>query len=67
MPELYHKLGVGVVGWSPASLNHDDGIQLISRRAATVEDRAARTAKMLEMSPISARLGCDAMQLNIGL
>src|SRR2546421_500026 len=66
MPELYHKLGVGVISWSPHSLSNDDGIQLISRRAATVEDKSARSAKMLELNPIAVRLGCDSVQLAIG-
>lgn len=66
MPEMYHKLGVGVVSWSPYSLNNDDGIQLISRRAANVEDKALRTAKQLELNPITSKLGCDPAQFAIG-
>lgn len=66
MPEMYHKLGVGVVSWSPYSLNHDDGIQLISRRAANMEDKAQRMAKIAELQPITSKLACDQTQFSIG-
>jgi len=66
MPELYHKLGVGVISWSPHSLSYDEGIQLISRRAASLEDKQVRSAKQLELNPISVRLGCDSVQMSIG-
>lgn len=71
MPELYHKLGVGVISWSPTSLNYDDGISLISRRAVTAgltdpESKAIRTAKQLQLVPITSKLGCDYNQLNTG-
>lgn len=66
MPEMYHKLGVGVVSWSPYSLNNDDGIQLISRRAATMEDKAIRNAKQLELNPIITKMGFDQTQFSIG-
>lgn len=67
MPELYHKLGVGVISWSPHSLSNDDGIQLISRKAASCEDRQLRTTKQLELNPISVKLGCDSVQMSIGM
>lgn len=66
MPELYHKLGVGVISWSPHSLSNDDGIQLISRRAASSEDKQLRTAKQLELNPVTVKLGCDSVQMSIG-
>ena len=66
MPELYHKLGVGVISWSPHSLNFDDGIQLISRRAASAEDKAAKNSKQQELNPMAAKLGCDHVQLSTG-
>lgn len=66
MPELYHKLGVGVVAWSPYSLNNDDGIQLISRHSANQEERIQRNTKHVELTPIITRLGCDHTQFSIG-
>ena len=66
MPELYHKLGVGVVSWSPHSLSNDDGIQLISRRAISHEDKSFRSAKQLQLNTLAIRLGCDSVQLSIG-
>lgn len=66
MPEMYHKLGVGVISWSTFSLNNDEGIQLISRRAMNVEDKAARTAKQTELNPIITKLSCDPTQFAIG-
>ncbi|RWS18714.1 aldo-keto reductase family 1-like protein, partial [Leptotrombidium deliense] len=51
MPELYHKLGVGVVAWSPYSLNQDDGIQLISRHSSQ-EERISRNTKHVELTPV---------------
>lgn len=66
MPELYHKLGVGVISWSPHSLSNDDGIQLISRRAISNEEKSFRSAKQLELNTLAVRLGCDSVQLAIG-
>jgi len=65
MPELFHKIGTGCIVWSPSSLNHDDGIQLITRRAALYEEKMACNAKHLELSMIAAKLGCDQTQLTI--
>ena len=67
MPELYHKLGVGVISWSPHSLSNDDGIQLISRRGISSEEKSFRSAKQLELNTLAVRLGCDSVQLAIGM
>ena len=66
MPELYHKLGVGVIAWSPHSVSSDDGIQLISRRAISHEEKSFRSSKQLELNSLAVRLGCDSVQLSIG-
>lgn len=66
MPELFHKIGVGCIVWSPAAMNHDDGIQLITRRSAFYEEKFLRSSKHVELAMIAAKLGCDTTQLTIG-
>ncbi|CAG2101150.1 unnamed protein product [Medioppia subpectinata] len=65
MPELFHKIGTGCIVWSPMSLNYDEGIQLITRKTVSYDEKVAQNAKHLELSIIADKLGCDQTQLTI--
>ena len=66
IPELFHKIGIGCIVWSPLSMNYDEGIQLITRRTTNYEEKLTQNAKFLELSMIADKLGCDQTQLTIG-
>ncbi|XP_048773754.1 voltage-gated potassium channel subunit beta-2-like isoform X3 [Ostrea edulis] len=80
MPELYHKLGVGTISWSPLSGGvltgkYDDGVPIYSRAALKgyvwlkdkilSEDGRRQQAKLREAAVIADRIGCSITQLAI--
>lgn len=80
LPELYHKIGVGVVSWSPLACGiitgkYENGIPESSRAALkpyqwlrdkiTSEDGKKQQAKLKELGHISEKLGCTLPQLAI--
>ncbi|CAL8312640.1 unnamed protein product [Gadus morhua 'NCC'] len=80
LPELYHKIGVGVVSWSPLACGiitgkYDNGIPETSRASMkpyqwlrekiTSEDGRKQQAKLKELTHIAEKLGCTLPQLAI--
>ncbi|XP_071109899.1 voltage-gated potassium channel subunit beta-2-like [Haliotis cracherodii] len=80
MPELYHKIGIGTVTWSPLASGiltgkYDDGVPIYSRAAlkgyswlkdkVLSEDGRRQQAKLREVAVIADRLGCSIAQLAI--
>ncbi|XP_033838792.1 voltage-gated potassium channel subunit beta-2 isoform X1 [Periophthalmus magnuspinnatus] len=80
LPELYHKIGVGVVSWSPLACGiitgkYDNGIPESSRASLkpyqwlrdkiTSEEGKKQQAKLKELGHISEKLGCTLPQLAI--
>uniref|UniRef100_A0A3Q2EHI2 Potassium voltage-gated channel subfamily A regulatory beta subunit 1b n=1 Tax=Cyprinodon variegatus TaxID=28743 RepID=A0A3Q2EHI2_CYPVA len=80
LPELYHKIGVGVVSWSPLACGiitgkYENGIPESSRAAMkpyqwlrekiTSEDGRKQQSKLKELTHISEKLGCTLPQLAI--
>lgn len=67
MPELYHKLGVGSIIWSPFSLNNDEGISFISKRSLKTDLKTnIAQGKLTELNTITSKLSCDLSQLATG-
>ncbi|XP_022240613.1 voltage-gated potassium channel subunit beta-2-like isoform X1 [Limulus polyphemus] len=80
-PELFHKIGVGTMTWSPQAFGlsgrFDEGIHLISRgsirnysgtsdKTASDENRSPRhQAKIHQLSFLVEKLGCTLTQLYI--
>uniref|UniRef100_A0A8W8KA58 NADP-dependent oxidoreductase domain-containing protein n=3 Tax=Magallana gigas TaxID=29159 RepID=A0A8W8KA58_MAGGI len=80
MPELYHKIGVGTITWSPLAGGvltgkYDDGVPIYSRAALKgyvwlkdkilSEDGRRQQAKLREAAVIADRIGCSITQLAI--
>uniref|UniRef100_A0A672RZ74 Voltage-gated potassium channel subunit beta-1 n=1 Tax=Sinocyclocheilus grahami TaxID=75366 RepID=A0A672RZ74_SINGR len=80
LPELYHKIGVGVVSWSPLACGiitgkYDNGIPESSRASLKSyqwlkekilsEDGRKQQAKLKELTHIAERLSCTLPQLAI--
>uniref|UniRef100_A0A8C5DB64 Voltage-gated potassium channel subunit beta-1 n=1 Tax=Gouania willdenowi TaxID=441366 RepID=A0A8C5DB64_GOUWI len=80
LPELYHKIGVGVVSWSPLACGiitgkYDNGIPETSRASMKPyqwlrekimsEDGKKQQAKLKELAHIAEKLGCTLPQLAI--
>ncbi|XP_036822592.1 voltage-gated potassium channel subunit beta-1 [Oncorhynchus mykiss] len=80
LPELYHKIGVGVVSWSPLACGiitgkYENGIPECSRASMkpyawlkekiVSEDGRKQQAKLKELTTISEKLGCTLPQLAI--
>ncbi|KAK7093598.1 voltage-gated potassium channel subunit beta-2-like [Littorina saxatilis] len=80
MPEMYNKIGVGTVTWSPLACGiltgkYDDGIPIYSRAALKgytwlkdkiLSDEGRRQqAKLREITVIADRIGCTLAQLAI--
>uniref|UniRef100_A0A3Q2Z5S1 Voltage-gated potassium channel subunit beta-1 n=1 Tax=Hippocampus comes TaxID=109280 RepID=A0A3Q2Z5S1_HIPCM len=80
LPELYHKIGVGVVSWSPLACGiitgkYDNGVPESSRAAMKPyqwlrekimsEDGRKQQAKLKELAHIAEKLGCTLPQLAI--
>ncbi|XP_072219686.1 voltage-gated potassium channel subunit beta-2 isoform X1 [Leuresthes tenuis] len=80
LPELYHKIGVGVVSWSPLACGiitgkYENGIPESSRAAikpyqwlrekVLSEDGRKQQAKLKELTHIAEKLGCTLPQLAI--
>ncbi|XP_022342669.2 voltage-gated potassium channel subunit beta-2-like isoform X2 [Crassostrea virginica] len=80
MPELYHKIGVGTVTWSPLAGGiltgkYDDGVPIYSRAALKgyvwlkdkilSEDGRRQQSKLREAAVIADRIGCSITQLAI--
>ncbi|XP_066578364.1 voltage-gated potassium channel subunit beta-2 isoform X1 [Amia ocellicauda] len=80
LPELYHKIGVGVMTWSPLACGlitgkYSDGIPECSRAAMkgyqwlkdrmSSEEGRRQLAKIKELHLLADRLGCTAAQLAI--
>uniref|UniRef100_A0A8D0HD74 Potassium voltage-gated channel subfamily A regulatory beta subunit 3 n=1 Tax=Sphenodon punctatus TaxID=8508 RepID=A0A8D0HD74_SPHPU len=80
LPELYHKIGVGAVTWSPLACGLITGkyeAQVPENCRATVkgyqwlkekvqsEDGKKQQTKVKELQPIAERLGCTVAQLAI--
>uniref|UniRef100_A0A3Q3JRD8 Voltage-gated potassium channel subunit beta-1 n=1 Tax=Monopterus albus TaxID=43700 RepID=A0A3Q3JRD8_MONAL len=80
LPELYHKIGVGVVSWSPLACGiitgkYENGIPESSRASlkpyqwlrekVMSEDGRKQQAKLKELTHIAEKLGCTLPQLAI--
>uniref|UniRef100_A0A4W5N6A4 Voltage-gated potassium channel subunit beta-1 n=1 Tax=Hucho hucho TaxID=62062 RepID=A0A4W5N6A4_9TELE len=80
LPELYHKIGVGVVSWSPLACGiitgkYENGIPECSRASMkpyawlkekiVSEDGRKQQAKLKELTTVSEKLGCTLPQLAI--
>ncbi|XP_009297065.3 voltage-gated potassium channel subunit beta-1 isoform X2 [Danio rerio] len=80
LPELYHKIGVGVVSWSPLACGiitgkYENGIPESSRASMKSyqwlkekilgEDGRKQQAKLKELTHIAERLSCTLPQLAI--
>uniref|UniRef100_A0A2K6FF08 Voltage-gated potassium channel subunit beta-2 n=1 Tax=Propithecus coquereli TaxID=379532 RepID=A0A2K6FF08_PROCO len=80
LPELFHKIGVGAMTWSPlacgiVSGKYDSGIPPYSRASLKVregrgwaedsEEGRRQQAKLKELQAIAERLGCTLPQLAI--
>ncbi|CAJ0967772.1 unnamed protein product [Ranitomeya imitator] len=81
LPELFHKIGVGAMTWSPlacgiVSGKYDGGIPPYSRASLKgyqwlkdkilSEEGRRQQAKLKELQAIAERLGCTLPQLAIG-
>ncbi|KAH0626118.1 hypothetical protein JD844_000893 [Phrynosoma platyrhinos] len=75
LPELYHKIGVGAITWSPLACGlitgkYEDRVPENCRAAMKEklqsEDGKKQQAKVKELHPIAERLGCTVAQLAIG-
>ncbi|XP_077171856.1 voltage-gated potassium channel subunit beta-3 isoform X3 [Paroedura picta] len=80
LPELYHKIGVGAITWSPLACGlitgkYEDrvpencraamkGYQWLKEKLQS-EDGKKQQAKVKELHPIAERLGCTVAQLAI--
>ncbi|KAJ8275473.1 hypothetical protein COCON_G00072250 [Conger conger] len=80
LPELYHKIGVGAMTWSPLACGlitgkYNDGIPQSSRASmkgyhwlkerVSSEEGRRQLAKIKELHMLADRLGCTAAQLAI--
>jgi len=80
MPELFHKIGLGCMTWSPMACGflsgkYDDGIPIYSRAALKgynwlkerilSEDGRMQQAKLRELALVAEKLGCSMAQLSI--
>lgn len=80
MPELYHKIGIGTVIWSPLASGiltgkYDDGVPIYSRAALKgyswlkdkilSEEGRRQQGKIREVATIAERIGCSLSQLAI--
>ncbi|XP_055359580.1 voltage-gated potassium channel subunit beta-2 isoform X1 [Betta splendens] len=80
LPELYHKIGVGVVSWSPLACGiitgkYDNGVPESSRASMKPyqwlkekimsEDGRKQQAKLKDLAHIAEKLGCTLPQLAI--
>ncbi|CAL1547570.1 unnamed protein product [Lymnaea stagnalis] len=80
MPEMYHKIGVGTITWSPLACGiltgkYDDGIPIYSRAALKgynwlrekilSEEGRRQQAKLRDIALIADQLGCSLAQLAI--
>ncbi|KAL3861013.1 hypothetical protein ACJMK2_007106 [Sinanodonta woodiana] len=80
MPELYHKIGIGTIIWSPLASGiltgkYDDGVPIHSRAALKGynwlkdkilgEEGRRQQAKLREVAVIADRIGCSIAQLAI--
>ncbi|XP_039280937.1 voltage-gated potassium channel subunit beta-2 isoform X2 [Nilaparvata lugens] len=76
MPELYNKIGVGMMGWSPLAMGlvsgkmEDGGLPIIARSSLNKErlqpeDNRRQQEKLREVAAIADRLGCSVVQLSI--
>ncbi|XP_064643295.1 voltage-gated potassium channel subunit beta-2-like isoform X2 [Lineus longissimus] len=80
MPELYNKIGIGTMTWSPLACGiltgkYDDGVPIYSRAALKGyswlkdkilgEEGRRQQAKLREVANIADRLGCSLSQLAI--
>lgn len=80
MPEMFNKIGLGTVTWSPLACGilsgkYDDGVPIYSRAALKgytwlkdkilSEEGRRQQAKLREVAVIADRLGCSLAQLAI--
>ncbi|XP_044893337.1 voltage-gated potassium channel subunit beta-1 isoform X7 [Felis catus] len=81
LPELYHKIGVGAMTWSPLACGiisgkYGNGVpessraslkcyQWLKERIVSEEGRKQQN-KLKDLSPIAERLGCTLPQLAVG-
>ncbi|CAD5118628.1 DgyrCDS7316 [Dimorphilus gyrociliatus] len=81
MPELYHKIGLGAMTWSPLACGfltgkYEDGVPVYSRASQKgytwlkdrilSEEGRKQQAKLREVQTIAEKIGCSAAQLAIG-
>ncbi|KTF83141.1 hypothetical protein cypCar_00046668 [Cyprinus carpio] len=81
LPELFHKIGVGAMTWSPLACGiisgkYDSGVPAYSRASLKgyqwlkdkilSEEGRRQQAKLKELQAIAERLGCTLPQLAIG-
>ncbi|CAD5118627.1 DgyrCDS7315 [Dimorphilus gyrociliatus] len=80
MPELYHKIGLGAMTWSPLACGfltgkYEDGVPVYSRASQKgytwlkdrilSEEGRKQQAKLREVQTIAEKIGCSAAQLAI--
>ncbi|XP_012942097.1 voltage-gated potassium channel subunit beta-2 [Aplysia californica] len=80
MPEMYHKIGIGTITWSPLACGiltgkYDDGIPIYSRAALKgytwlrekilSEEGRRQQSKLRDLAVIADQLGCSLAQLAI--
>ncbi|XP_013408356.1 voltage-gated potassium channel subunit beta-2-like, partial [Lingula anatina] len=80
MPELYNKIGIGTMTWSPLACGiltgkYDDGVPIYSRAATKgygwlkdkilCEEGRRQQSKLREVAGIADKLGCTLAQLSI--
>lgn len=80
LPELYHKIGIGTMTWSPLACGflsgkYDDGIPLVSRASLKgytwlkdkiqSDEGKKQQSKLHEVSLLAEKLGCTISQLAI--
>ncbi|XP_047494299.1 voltage-gated potassium channel subunit beta-2-like isoform X4 [Penaeus chinensis] len=80
LPEIYNKIGVGTMAWSPLAIGlisskMDDGMPVFTRQSfkgytwlkdkAGTEDGRKQQARLRELAQLAERLGCSLTQLSV--
>lgn len=80
LPEIYNKIGVGTMAWSPLAIGlisskMDDGMPVFTRQSfkgytwlkdkAGTEDGRKQQARLRELAQLAERLGCTLTQLSV--
>nr|XP_018895782.1 PREDICTED: voltage-gated potassium channel subunit beta-2 isoform X2 [Bemisia tabaci] len=75
LPELYNKIGVGLMAWSPISMNlisgrgEENTVGCLTKPSlkerTQVEEMQKQREKLKEISTLASRMGCSLTQLTI--